>query len=1436
MTAPGRRSHPWLDLVEMSGLLLSAPVLHHRFPDGPDRVPAHVARWLTRSWERFQVDPAEPQRRHGWLEILIHDVLGLSRVRWRRRPDLPPEATVDLVDLDQSLRPDGVLLGDDDELMLALWVVDIGQRFDRVERAPGRWRATPQAKVERWLRGTSCPFVLLTDGVHLRLVHVPAGLPAAWVEFDASLFTDERGYVDGFLTTLGAPRFTGPEEKRLLSVVEESQRRQAELTDALGKQVRDAVERLILALDRADRASGRELLAAIAPDELYRAAVYVVMRLVFLLFAEERRLLPHGNVLYDDAYGLGRLQHRLDTERHTHPETYRRETDAWPQLLALFRLVFHGCTHPDVVLPAYGGDLFDPQAFAAMSLLEDERVAITNREVHLILRKLTFGAARVGRERILQRYSYRTLDVEHIGYLYEGLLDHHAARAAEEPMVKLVGAGETAWPLSELERRSGDDLVEWLADQGCLGGNRDRIAAHLAPPLNEDREPPADLDPKLAARCRPYTSVIQPAEIVPPGSFYLTTSESRRATGTHYTPIQYTRAMVSETLGPLVVDRETGRPRSPRDLLALKVCDPAMGSGAFLVQVVRYLADALVDAWWEERERRGERTPLYLPYAEPATDDPEKIPLPSERTEAEEWARRLVAERVVAGVDRNPLAAEMAKLSLWLVTLARDKPFSFLDHALRCGDSLLGLADLAQLERWSLDGTGDPRPVLEAVLRSKVAEAAGLRRDLAALASSSLEEVRTQARLHERAEKALEGLRAAADLLVAPALAEGRSGDRERLAGELLLEVSQRLDEPGALSARAAPLLGRHAPFHWPLEFPEVFDRDEPGFDAFVGNPPFMGGQKITGAFGRPYREHLVASLAGGTRGSADLVAYFFLRAYQLLRPGGCFGLLATNTIAEGDTRQVGLERIEGAGGAIYSAWPNEPWPNDAAVVTSRVHLRKGPAERSRRLAGREVEFISAYLTDREEIIPQRLAANRGIAFQGSIILGLGFTLPEERALEWIARDDRYRDVLFPYLNGEDLNTHPEQKPSRWVICFWDWPEERAREYPLAFEQVEREVKPERDRLSERTADGRRRKRNWWLYGRDAKGLYHAVGRGHRFDRHPTDWDPDLARKSHVLVCSLVSKHLTFVRSANNEVFAHRLAVFADAGEQTASALMSVFHEAWARHNSSSLETRLNYSPSDCFETFPVSRSSVVAGRVTAFVNLRSQILHDKWIGLTRLCNRYHNPKDNDGRLDRLRELQVGLDRAVAGAYGWDDLDLEHDFHEVGYVPENDRVRFTVSEKARRRILDRLAQLNRDRYAEEVASGLHDKKKTRAANKVSVTAAKSPRKAPVQRPSQPALFPGAPEQQDLFREYEHREVLSKAAEPETSSFDPVQRAILEDLRAHPGWHSRADVLSRTGVEPARWSAAISALVDGERVERKGRKRGTRYRQIGESDG
>jgi len=503
----------------------------------------------------------------------------------------------------------------------------------------------------------------------------------------------------------------------------------------------------------------------------------------------------------------------------------------------------------------------------------------------------------------------------------------------------------------------------------------------------------------------------------------------------------------------------------------------------------------------------------------------------------------------------------------------------------------------------------------------------------------------------------------------------------------------------------------RH-PFHWALEYPEVFLRDLGGFDAVVGNPPFLGGKRITGAMGSAYRNYLVEFLADGVRGSADLVAYFFLKAYRLIREGGNFGLLAVNTIAEGDTRQVGLERLIGELGAtIYAAYPNEAWPGKAAVVTSRVHMRKGNWTGESTLNGKTVDQVSAFLSGQDEWTPMRLAANSNKSFQGSIILGLGFTLSEEEALAMIERDHKNKDVLFPYINGKDLNSQPEQKPSRWVINFFDWPEERAKEYPEPYQIVLEKVKPERQ-VRKKNGEFKKRKplpQRWWQYADKRPALYHAVGRGEPFESHPRGWSPEKQAMSRVLAISRVTHHLAVEFIAANMVFADRLYIFSEAGPSFFAVLQSSIHEVWARKYSGKLETRLNYSPTDCLETFPLPTSVNVAelNRLgEEYAAHRKSVMQRYGLGLTKLYNRFHDVNDTDSMCQELRDIHREVDQGVADSYGWEDLELEHGFHEVDYLPENDRVRFTISETARLEVLRRLSRLNKKRYEQEQTTNL----------------------------------------------------------------------------------------------------------------------------------
>jgi hypothetical protein len=311
---------------------------------------------------------------------------------------------------------------------------------------------------------------------------------------------------------------------------------------------------------------------------------------------------------------------------------------------------------------------------------------------------------------------------------------------------------------------------------------------------------------------------------------------------------------------------------------------------------------------------------------------------------------------------------------------------------------------------------------------------------------------------------------------------------------------------------------------------------------------------------------------------------------------------------------------------------------------------------------------------------PFRLASAAGKSFQGSIVLGMGFVLQSDDARRLIEKDPRNRDVLSPYLNGEDLNSQWDQSPSRWVINFRDFPVERAMEYPSCFEIVERLVKPERDRLAKGDETARDRARRWWQFARPTRNLYGAIA---GFER--------------VLVVSLVTQHVAMAFVPGHFVFAHKLAVFVFSNPASLGLLQSNFHEPWARNYSSSLESRINYSPSDCFETFPFPTSLGPLESIGyRYDSHRRGIMAARREGLTVIYNRFHSSHEVSTDIAVLREFQVEMDYVVAAAYGWADIDLAHGFHET-----RQGVRYTISERARREVLDRLLALNHERHAEE---------------------------------------------------------------------------------------------------------------------------------------
>jgi hypothetical protein len=284
--------------------------------------------------------------------------------------------------------------------------------------------------------------------------------------------------------------------------------------------------------------------------------------------------------------------------------------------------------------------------------------------------------------------------------------------------------------------------------------------------------------------------------------------------------------------------------------------------------------------------------------------------------------------------------------------------------------------------------------------------------------------------------------------------------------------------------------------FNWEIEFPEVFDRDNPGFDAIVGNPPFAGKNTTINAHASGYQDWLKV-VNPESHGNADLVAHFFRRAFSLLRQSGCFGLIATNTIAQGDTRSTGLRYICEQGGTIYNAQKRMKWPGLAAVVVSVIHVFKGKYENRKLLDGREVNLISAFLFHAGgNENPKVLLANSGKSFIGSYVLGMGFTFddsnpdatPITEMYRLIQQNSKNAKIIFPYIGGEEVNSSPTHTHHRYVINFGEISEAEGREYPDLMKIIEEKVKPERLAQKDKGA-----KDKWWQFIRPRPELNKAI-------------------------------------------------------------------------------------------------------------------------------------------------------------------------------------------------------------------------------------------------------------------------------------------------------------------------------------------------------
>ncbi len=1326
---PEIRAHKdWLSLLQPVGLVVSPPALKKAQATPNANVVAEQQRLI-----RLVLPPPEAgQGEHLSTETAEHaciahfptfavDILG-----WRESDlvERPADLAIPVLDHDDVLQPTWGVKGDDGSWMLLVREeAPFGKNLDVVHEVQGQeWEATPQARFERLLRETKVHVGILTNGTQLRLVYAPAGESSGHVTFPVAAMCrsnrESRDIFAALLMLLGAPRLWMKPEKELLPfILKESRKYQAEVTTKLADQVLDGLRELVNGFQSAHVASGGLLLQEMqrskaGRQEIYGGLLASILRSVFVLYAEDRGLMPQHDT-YRRGYSLTHLFEKLREDAALYPDTMDQRYGAWTQLLALYRLIFDGADHGPLSMPAREGKLFNPDTYPFLEGRpwrshrvkgdQEKPPRVSDGVVYRVLERLLILDG--------ERLSYRALDVEQIGSVYEALMgfDLEVAQGASIA----VKPKHVVVDLDAVLRAKGADRDELLK----------KAEAKAIPKEVKTAKTVEELVTALAKVVSPRT----PGTIAL-GAMYLQPGEERRRSGSHYTPRALTEPIVATTLRP-IFEQMGPRPK-PKDILALKVCDPAMGSGAFLVEACRQLADKLVIAWNQHpRDKpnfRGEEMVLR--------------------------ARREVAQRCLYGVDKNPFAVDLAKLSLWLATLAQDHPFTFLDHSLKCGDSLVGLTK-DQIVDMSWPGMKQ-LSVAREFIEKRMKDALEDREGIVALGDS--DDVRQKQRHLRDADSALEDVRLIGDIIIAAGFVGENENVRERGLANSRIAVLQWLDGTGERGAATQLLTGLAGDptggrlrvdvqtFHWEIEFPEVFSGAPSGFDVVVGNPPFMGGGRISTHFGRQYFAYLTKSYAPAQH-HCDLVAYFFRRAFILLRHGGCLGLVATNTISQGDTREGGLAEICEHGGTIFAARRRLPWPGAAAIVVSVVHVARGAAV-AVQLDDKPVEAVSAYLfPGTNSRSPARLSVNHELFSMGMYPYGSGFMFDDDdreasslMEMERIcASDPRYRERIRAYIGGEEVLNHPQQQHRRWVICLSDLEEGELDEWPELAKIVREKVRPFRAQLGDNPNNVPLRRR-WWAFQTTRPRLATAAAKLTRLLVHPN-----------------VSVHFAFAFVPSSTIVASPHNVFLNDTSAFFSVMQSRVHEAWARYFASSMKDDLRYTPSDCFETFALPTAFDRTAQLTVagdrYLNVRATLMGDRREGLTKTYNRFHDPDEHAPEILQLRTMHDEMDRAVLDAYGWTDirptctflLDYEEaeDEDDTGGTRRKKKPwRYRWPDDVRDEVLARLMKLNAERYAEEQRIGADKQLVAGAVAAEKATKKKTTKKKPAASADAPDLF------------------------------------------------------------------------------------------------
>ncbi len=732
----------------------------------------------------------------------------------------------------------------------------------------GRGAAQPARRIEAALGHLGLRYGLLVTGERVRLVRAAEEGPrGAYLEADLAGLAeeDDRESFAAFYRLFSVSSFLRDAEGRTpIEEVERESRAHAEkVSDELKEAVFNAAQALVSGLI-ADAVARGGIASPLGLKEndlgVYRdAALLALYRILFILYAEARDPRLDGHRLYRDSYSAqGLLDEVLHDPVRVWPEN---RCSLWERLRALFCIYDEGLPPitPWENIPPRGGDFFS-SATREGRLLAEAR--LPDRAVVALVLDLATTAPRrgVGRERV----SFRELDIENLGAVYEGLLEYEPRIARKTTLEVRVQGRTYALPPSEVVRLCEEKNLVLKGDFALIAGTEAERLHPEAPSEDDEEERPIE-EPEAAAGEETETDEEAEDEGVKkgatarlvrrlePGDFYFVPGPGRKGSGSFYTPRPLVQDLVRHTLGPLVEGK------TATEIERLCILDPACGSAHFLVEAMRFLGQALHRAYAEEHA--GKPPPGFRSTTGQGWDDNWRASDEEARvasSEARAWCKRRIAERCLFGVDLNPTAVQLARVALWIESVTGDRPLTYFQHHVRCGNSLLG-SWMARLEAPPIEARGRRRAagghtkagLFQNLLRQAIQEAARARRTIdearpedlrrEGVEPESIKEQEFKEQLRRRAEETLAAARLLFDLRSASAFVPEIWREWETLCS--LVDSSDRLrrhaeNRPWWEAFQA--VRNRERFFHWELEFPEVFlDSERTGFDAVLGNPPW---------------------------------------------------------------------------------------------------------------------------------------------------------------------------------------------------------------------------------------------------------------------------------------------------------------------------------------------------------------------------------------------------------------------------------------------------------------------------------------------------------------------------------------------------------------------------------------------------------------------